>query len=232
MKKILIFIMMILFCISLTSCSEESKAKRIYNNNSLTDKEKMDELITLYGTSRKSNDKYNDSLSDAAWDAISRGDYDVAVGLLDSTKGSSGGYYALEYLQKLQFELPAPTSLYIEIVTNYNGDLQWKWGFEYPEVRVGNASAFDPGANHEIYLEVLNGKSYSYDTGGPTDHTMKWTKELKKNSDGTYQDFELNITFSAYPGTKLSYYKKTTYEYSFTLSNLDNSKVGRYYIVK
>lgn len=231
MKKVFAYVMLTLLCFLLTSCSEESKAKRIYNNNKLTDKEKMDQLIALYGTSRKSNDKYNDRIEDAAWDAITRGDYDVAVGLLDSSKGSSGGYYALEYLQKLQFELPEPTTLYIEIVTRYDGELKWKWGFDYPEIRVGNESGFDPGVYYEIDLNVINGKIYSYDTGEHTDHTMNWGNELKKNSNGQYQDFELDITFSPYPGTQLSYYKKTTYEYSFSITNLDVSKVGTYYIV-
>ena len=232
MKKIICFIFLILLGFTMISCdkelSEQEQAKLIYNNPSLSVFQKIDELNALYAKLSNANKKHDSMLNDAAWNALERGDYDLALGLIDAKKGSAGGAYAEYYITLLQVDLPAPTAIYIEIVKDYNNELKWTWGYTYPEgIQMRDGKYNVDILYHKINIDVKNGASYEFES---TDRDIFYKKTLSKDENGKYQDLNMTIEFTACPGMVRTYYKDTLFTYTFSLSNINESKIGKHYI--
>lgn len=235
MKKYIIIIILLFFIVTLSSCS--SKAERIYKKSSLDDFEKMEQLILLYLKEHRAESKYNDHVSDRAWDAIKSGNFDKAANITGAFKGGAGDD-ALYYLSLLQKELHQPEAVYIQITSRNGWDriyYDFKVVIDYIDVkyRADITSSF-----MEYKLEIKDGpyeknEIYEFDDdsymiGSTCRYVEEKIHDLKHNNNSSpYYEFEIRVT--AKTGQNLDYYcDSKEYIYKLVISDISKSGAGLY----
>lgn len=222
MKKIFSFLFIIAGAISLSSCqSAESKAKSIYNDTSLTNREKIDELMSLYYSSSKHAN--NSGLSDKAWDAICDGNYDLALGLINSYGGDSYNYYCLYYVHLLQEDVPVPelklkiygngTSAFYSYSINAE-DATPKYGFSY-KFYVTKYSSEHESLDSELI-----------DTGEQGKNSLTFKRSFDSFSLKGHDSFIFKFNVNPYCNSIFDYYTSSD-EFSYSI-DINDIKDGEY----
>lgn len=222
MKKFIIICLLLIHTLFLVSCScGKSKAERIYNNKNLSTEEKINQLATLWAKEIRSEDSYNDNLSDRAWDAISSGNFDKAYAITQGFKSGAGGD-ALYYIFLLQKELPQPDAVYLKIYQKSYNKNYYAFDVEVDFTDVAHRLAFEESF-FNIKISIKDGPYYNekeidiYEM-----EEVKFLDFTHINLDSNYYEIELHITVNA--PSYIDYWKPSK-EYVYKLTIEDVTKI-------
>lgn len=226
----------------LTSCeSDEAKAKKIYNNSSLTNEQKIDKLYALYRSSYNSHSDYNKAAGDRAWDAIVDGDYDKAYNITQTYKDTEYNWYAIYYASLLQQPMPRPNK--VEAVadvtshtfTTKDGEVKTtkfsylKLQFDGPNIKSNCSSSPIVYYKGDFEAKRANGSyiwSFSFNTGDSANKSTNFN--LNASALDGEKDLYFTLSLTPYEGWAFSYYdSKQIYKYSIYV-NVDTLEAGTY----
>lgn len=232
--KKLSLVLIPIMLVTLTGCeSDEQKALNIYNNDQLTNKEKIDRLMALYYGSYDGHGDYNKAAADRAWDAIEKGNYQKAYNITQTYKSADYNIYAKPYAEKCRVAAPQPDHVYLEID---QGEL-----YTTPKGTFRHSSYYDlvidmPEMDHNCPIEGIlhnqykgvvecivageNERSSNYDTGNNNSaHAVMLS----------YDTITYRISVLPYIGWAFTYYNDSVvYEYTITLPGNGETPSGQY----
>lgn len=209
MKKSLSLFCSLLSFVALTSCSVEAKAQKIYEDDSLTNREKIDELYQLYVDSAHHAD--NSTTEDRVWDAIVNGNYDQALAIIESYDSDSYDYSPLEYIALLQEDMPAPT---FSLVVQNGYSTSYYYEVEMDDI--------DSKSNiyYQIKTEIYDGSllldSEIIKTGEFTGLDLDFHRSFDSHSLAGHDNLTYKVVVNPLCGFRFDYYKSTN-EYLYTL---------------
>ncbi len=233
-KSVLLALTLTASSVYLVGCGESDKEKalKIYNDSSLTNKEKIDRLYGLYVGSYSGSGDFNKAASDRAWKAIVNGDYNKAVNITSGYQSSSYNFYAKYYAEELRVAPPAPSHVYLNIyrsdyyyerTNTYSTSFSCDYTINMPLLDNNCPVTLTNAYCGEIRQENGAGKyrDSNYDTGN-----FKDTHGVVHYTSGLVT-FKISVT--PYVGWAFSYYNKSiAYEYEITFYEMSNVTSGAY----